>query len=216
MNLIRRMFQRRDTGTERSMPENNAANPAAGSAGLTKDELNAIVAGAVAAAIKPLAEAQAQLVQSHKALAETVAAQPGGDQAKKTQVTEGAKALTLEDVTKVVTDALGKQQKDAQQVAARDQFVSTRLKNFPPAYQARLGNDPAKWEAEAATIADEFKADIGKFGGKLPDVGGDNPGGKSPAAAQPDLEKQSPTNLIAMGLKAGETAANKAPATATA
>jgi hypothetical protein len=157
----------------------------------------------LAGAMKPVTDAIAQLAGSQKTIADALAAQATAA-APKTKEGE-AKPLTAEDVTKLVTDVVTRaqqtQQASAQQQQQRDNFIASRLKNFPAAYANQLGNDPAKFEDEAKKIETAFKADAEKNGWKVPAIGGETQQAQSAMAVAPDLSKLSPNELIREGLK---------------
>lgn len=185
------------------------ANPPAANAGLTVDQVKSIIAEAIG----PITTALGSLGENQKVLADTLKALPPAAKADDAGKKDEAAALTPEAVTKIVTDAIladrKAQQTTGEQQQARQKFADTRLKNLPAAYRDRLGNDPTKWETEAAALAEAFKADMAALKITVPNVGGESSGGQSPQAVQPDLSKLSDQQLMAMGYnqsKAGEAA----------
>jgi hypothetical protein len=170
-----------------------AAGAAAPAGSIDMAAFAALVGAAVADAVKPLNEKIAKL----EAPAAAVAA-PGG------KATDQAKALTAEDIDKLVEKRLAAQQQSAQAQAQRDAFLAEKLKDLPAAYRSKLGGDPAKWKDEEQAIRAEFQKDFAAAGGKPADVGADKPGGAKPAEAV-DYSKLSPTQLIAQGCSTSPT-----------
>lgn len=122
---------------------------------------------------------------------------------------------TREDVQQLVRDGVSNAFKETLQsekeTAARSEFVGNRLKNFPKAYQNKLGKDPANWEAEAAAIAAEFNADMAKLGIKLPNVGGVGGGGESivNSFSDPTTPAMSGPQRLAAAMRSPTTRATK-------
>lgn len=179
---------------------NSAATPAIDVAAITKAASDALMA-----AIKPQLE---QIGGEVTKLSGLVAAQqPAADASKGTPAAaaagtpSAAAPITLKDVADLLDKRDAQRQQSNQVTTQREAFIGSKLKNFPAAYQAKLGNDPAKWDAEATEIENAFKADAQKFGWKIPNVGGDNPGGTAVTSVRPDMSKLSPTQLIEAGLK---------------
>lgn len=175
------------TATSAAPPTTTPAAGAAPAGSIDMAALAALVGAAVADAVKPLNEKIAKL--------EAPAAAAPGDKAA-----DQTKALTAEDIDKLVEKRLAAQQQSAQAQAQRDAFLAEKLKDLPAAYRSKLGGDPAKWKDEEQAIRAEFQKDFAAAGGKPADVGADKPGGAKPAEAV-DYSKLSPTQLIAQGLK---------------
>lgn len=178
---------------------------------LTKEELASItknVTDGVMASLKPQFDQVGELAKNQKILADTIKQLPPA-QTEEQKTGESGKTkpepVTAESIGKIVADQIAAAQKSQQASdqsrQQREQFIANRLKNFPPAYQNQLGNDPAKFEEEAKNIEQVFKTDATKFGWKAPSVGGENAGGQSPAAVKPDLSKLSASELIRMGVQ---------------
>ena len=164
------------------------------------------VKSAVDAAVKPLADNQQALAS---ALAKLPAATPA---AEKDKPADAGKPLTAEDVGKIVGEQLKGFQQQQSQSAERTRFQQDKLKDLPEVYRNQLGNDPAKWAAEEQAIRDRYKADFKAAGGKVEDVGGEQPGGQAPAASL-DLSKNSPVQNIALGLRDAKPAGPQGTAT---
>lgn len=181
------------------MAENNGtqtATPPANSGGLTIEQVNAAIAGVV----KPLADAVKSLGDNQKTIADTLAQLPPAGVAKK----DGEKpaAITADDVTRIVTDALKAQSQSQQAVAAREKFVSETLGKLPDAYKRLLGNDPAKWADEAKVIQSTFESDLKASGAPAENKGGASRDGGSSVVNQPiDKSKLDPVSRIAEGIK---------------
>jgi seryl-tRNA synthetase len=148
-------------------------------------EVETLIAGAVASAVKPMTEQVGQLAEAVKpvgalvknvedlhanvkVVADTVAAQKilGEDQVKK----------LVADQTASLTEAA---RKDADAKAAADTlktkrsaFATEHLKNVPARYHAELGDDETKWADAAKGIRTAFAEDLKSAGVKVPDVGG--------------------------------------------
>jgi hypothetical protein len=173
------------------------ANPPATSGGLTKDEVNALLADA----IKPLATTLQSLGENQKVIADTLAKLPPAAAAAATDAGTGgaaaaagstdagaAKPLTAEDVTKLITTHSQQQQQNAEQRAAREAFVKSDrsgLARIAPVASAmgfdvgaKLGADQTKWGDEAKAIASGWetylkdnKIPLGDLGGGARDGG---------------------------------------------
>jgi ribosomal protein L19E len=198
---------------------------------MTDEETKALIASslktAIDAAIKPLSDTLAEMAKNQKILGDTLAAdkQKSDDAAKAADAQkakdadaakgaaagakpdaakgEPAKALTQEDIAKLISDGIGSALKardtEAQSSAARNAFVAEKLKGIPAVYAARLGNDPAKWATEEQSIRETFKADLLAAGATIKDVGGGNPGGGA-------SDNKPAANPLAMSLTAGQAA----------
>jgi hypothetical protein len=167
--------------------------PAAGAAAGGIDRhggFAALVGAAVADAVKPMNEKIAKLEAAPAAAAPAAAA---ADQA-------APKALTAEDVDKLVEKRLAAQQQSAQAQAQRDAFLAEKLKDLPAAYRSKLGTTRRSGRTRSRRSAPSSRSDFAAAGGKPADVGADKPGGAKPAEAV-DFSKLSPTQLIAQGLK---------------
>jgi hypothetical protein len=158
-------------------------------AGALGKSLEAKLGEMIGAATKPLHETIAKLEAAAQPAVKEVAAEAGK-----------AKALTLEDLSRLIDSKLGAQQQASQQAQARDAFLASKLKDLPAAYQKQLGSDPSKWAAEEQSIRDQYKADFKSAGGTKAPVGGENPGGAAAAQAV-DVSKLSPRAKIEAGIK---------------
>jgi len=178
---------------------NNNGSPPATNGGITLEQIQQTIA----AAVKPLAEAQAKLTADLDVVARTMAeeakpaagAAAGGAGGKKEEAPAG---LTLEQVKGL----LDERDKKASDSAGRTAFIARTLGKLPTAYQGQLGQDPAKWDAEAKSIQSQFETDAKAMGVKLENLGtpaGD--GGKTPAAEKPDLSKIPAFELLHMGVE---------------
>jgi hypothetical protein len=179
-------------GKESAMAEQNPnATPPASSGGITQEQLNKAVETAVAAAIKPFAEAQVEIGKNHKILADTIAALPAVSGKKDEKKADEPKPLTAEDVSKIVSDSLKAareaDQQTASKSAARQRVVDAKLKDVPPEFLSALPDTDNEAELNAAAdkivtrVNDVLKvkqADVGgagKDGGKKPGEGGAAP-----------------------------------------
>lgn len=170
-------------------------NPAGTPAQIDLAAITKSVTEGVLAAIKPQLEKVGQideLVKNQKTIADTLAQLPPAKPAEKKEAVAGdaPKALDEAAVAKIVADALAadrkNQQTTAEQKAARDAFVAdpaNGLAKLPDAYKAQLGNDPAKWPAEAAALKGGWEKFVKDNNIPIPDVGGANrEGGTTPAS----------------------------------
>lgn len=179
--------------------QENNANPPASSGGLTKDDVKAIVADALGAAITPITDNLKSLGENQRVLADTLKAlPPAGLEKKASEGKEGKEgaatitgALTADEAKKMFAELLAanseQQQTSAAQAAARKAFIAkpeSGLAKLHPALQAKLGVDPAKWADEAKAITQEWETYAKSSGIPLPDVGGaSKDGGVTPAAS---------------------------------
>jgi hypothetical protein len=184
---LSKLIRRRDRGKEQSMAEKKDD-----AAGLSKADVEQIVSDALGKSLKTVTDAVTSisgtvgdLAKNQKVLADTMAAQAAPKPEEKKEGEQ--KPLTIEDVGKAISDALGKQQQTQQQQQARGEFISKNLAKLPARFQQALGNDPAKWADEAKTIQGEYEQLVKSVGGKLENVGGaDRDGGTTPAKQQLD------------------------------
>lgn len=173
------------------MAEQNQTPSTPGTSGVTKDD----VAAQIAAAVKPLTDAQVELTKNLGVIADTLKALPPAAAAKKDEKADAP--LTADAVKAIVGDALKANQTQAGQEAARQQFAAEKLKGVPAVYAAGLGTDPAKWESEAATIAGKYQADLKAAGFAPKDLGNAAAAGGTPTAAKSiDLSKVSGADLL--------------------
>lgn len=151
-----------------------SATPPATSGGLTKEDVQAIIADA----LKPLAENQ-------KILADTLAKLPPA--AKEPEKKDGeVKPLTAEDVARIVAEQVKTaRETDAQAAAkqaARQKVIDAKLKGVPAEFLASLPDSADEKELTAA--ADKIVARVGELKIALPDVGGASKDGGT-TASQP-------------------------------
>jgi hypothetical protein len=177
------------------------------------DAVKSLIADAIkpiSEGITPLANEVKDLAANQKVIADTMAADAAkaADVAKpKTTDPAGAAAapVTADAVAKMVSDAIAtaeKQRQQAQQASAdREAYVQAKLKDLPAIYQAKLGNDPAKWPAEEQTIRASAQADFKAMGGSVKDVPGSAGAGATPSGA---ASAEKITQFKASGLSDGE------------
>jgi hypothetical protein len=210
-------FKRRSGGKEKTMAE---ANPNPTPALDAKALGDAIAAGFAAQLPAALQQANAPVLEALKGLQQAAPPAPAGAAATTAGAGDKSKPLTLEDITKLLDHRDQQREQTATTRAQRERYQGDKLKDLPPIYRDRLGSDPAKWATEEQAIRDQYKADFQAAGGKVEDVGGDQPGGEKPGAPV-DLSKNSATQNITLGLKTakpatGATASSAAPATTNA
>lgn len=168
--------------------------------------IKTLISETLAAALKPITEQLAPIVQNQKVLADTIAADTAAKadaakaaEAAKVEAAKSGKQPEAKPLTEAEIDArvqakldaaFKAQQATAQTSAQRDAFLATKLKDIPKAYQSQIGTDPAKWATEEQAIRDQVKADDAARGVVIKDVSGGNPGGgaggdgsKTPVAA---------------------------------
>jgi hypothetical protein len=122
------------------------------------------------------------------------------------------KFLTAEDLVRV----LDARDQTRQTADARRAFASDKLKDLPPGYESRLGNDPAKWPAEEQQLRTEYRGFLDKQGIKVPDVGGNAAaGGTTKPGEVVDLSKMSTIDKMVAGLKEAPVQRTQAPQTGT-
>lgn len=177
-------------------PNTTATPPAA--SGVTKEELAQAIQGAIAAATKPLAEQVAALQGELKTVQEASKA--------------AGVAPKTEDVVRAVNEQLAAQQAAVASSAARSAAITEKGKGILPKYLEKIGNDPAKFDAEIAEARAACQADLAAAGIKAAAVSSDAPGGSAKPADLGDTSKLSGAELIAMGVTA--SAANPKPAAA--
>lgn len=154
---------------------------------LTMESIKAEVAKIVADAIKPIAETQTTLAGQQKVLADTLAALPPAGAEKKeekpAETKDQPKAITSDDVAKIVADAI-KADREAQQQAtassakksaARQKTIDGKLKGVPEEFLASLPDTDD--EAALNTAADKIAERVKALKLELPDVGGAAKGG---------------------------------------
>jgi hypothetical protein len=173
----------------------DAGKNATAAAGIAASGTAAIEAG-LAGKPSPAAQQQPRQPSQEQPGATTTA---GGDNAA--AAADQSTPATLADINRMLDEREQKQQMGAQQKQVRREFMDTRLKNFPEVYRQLLGTDPAKWESEAKTIQARFQEDFKGLGLKVPDVGGETPGGQSPAAAVRPPQLPNGTDAIDQGLR---------------
>lgn len=195
MNVVQSIFKRpaKAGGKEANMADNTTTPPAGGTAsgGLSKEDVQAIVAEAVAERLKPVAETLTALSENQKVIADTLAKLPpageGAGGAKKKDAEE-PKPPTADEIKKLVADgiaaAAAAQQQTAEQKAAKAAFLEQHLAKLPEAYKRQLGDDPKSWAAEATSIQKQFETDFKAGGGKTTDVGGAGRDGGTAASGQ--------------------------------
>lgn len=163
--------------------------------------LAAIVAAAVASAVKPLQTQLGELAANQKVLGDTLAA---------------SKPIGAEDVAKTVSELLDKRGAAQASGERRKAFVAEQLKGIPDSYHSHLGDDESKWAEKAVEIRTKLKADLAGMGLKLPDVAGEAGPGSGATAKAPavttDLSKLTADQKIALGLKARPVPGTVAPA----
>lgn len=172
-----------------------APAPAAATGGLTSDDVKKIVAAVVGEAIKPLADNQ-------RVLADTLAKLPPAAGAQSQAAGTPPPALTAEQVTKLVTEAIAADRTAQRQTEQKTAAIAAKK---AAVLKAKLGgnekfaavlpdtDDEAALNAAADVIAAELKA-------ARPDFGGTSDGG-TPAGRQPlDTSKLDPVDRIARGL----------------
>lgn len=164
-----------------------------------KIDVDAITKAAVAAATQAATAAVSQAMA------------PLADQVKALQADLG-KVANPEAIAKVVSDQLAASQASQTKIAARQAYVSEKMKDVPAAYLSQLGDDPAKFTENEQAIRTQLKADLAKLGVKAPDVGGTAPGGDPKKATDAvDTSKLSGIELITMGVQ-GTSSSASAPA----
>lgn len=155
--------------------KDNNATPPATSGGLTKEDVQAIIAGAIA-----------PLVENQKILADTLAKLPPATADKKEG--EAPKPLSADDVKAQIAEALkAARETDASAAAkkaARQAVIDAKLKGVPEEFLAGLPDtDDAKALEDAAGKIRERVLGL-KIA--LPDVGGaGKDGGTKPGEGQP-------------------------------
>jgi hypothetical protein len=161
--------------------------------GLDLTALSTAIGAAVAEANKPLLEQLSKLQSPAAPATPTPTATAGGAGGG-----DKPKFLTAEDLVRV----LDARDQTRQTADARRSFASDKLKDLPPGYESRLGNDPAKWPAEEQQLRTEYRAFLDKQGIKVPDVGGGAAadGTKKPGEVV-DLSKMSTIDKMVAGLK---------------
>lgn len=156
----------------------------------------ATAAGSTASADSTIATQLQQLQGNITKLTELVASQQ--------KTIEQYKSVDPEQIKKAAADAAKSVLSDQQTRQAIEQkrrdFAAEKLKGLPAVYGSRLGDDPAKWEAEAQAIAEQAKTELAAAGLKPADVGGRATGG-TPPKSQVDVSKLSGTALITEGIK---------------
>ncbi|MGN6507778.1 MAG: hypothetical protein ACTHM6_19635 [Tepidisphaeraceae bacterium] len=194
---------------------NPTATPPAASGGLTKDEVNTILAEA----IKPLTTTIADLAKNQNILADTLKSLPPAPAAKNAADPKGsdqAKPLTAEDANKLFGEMLDKKlgefRQGQQQSAERQAFIGKHLDKLPPIYRDKLGNDPTKWEEESKAIQSQYESDLKSQGFKPVDVGAAQPAGKPAAALPVDLSKMTPAQQREASMKALPSIGGVSPA----
>jgi hypothetical protein len=171
------------------MSDNNGATPPAASGGLSKDDVQKLVADALSQALGPIGKTLTALADGQKSLVESNAKLTDG--LKAVQESAGKGAAKPEDVAKLVADQLAAQQvKKAEADAAgakkadvRKRVVEAKLKGVPAELLGSLPDtDDEKALGEAA---DGLRKQIESLPGvKLPDIGGvSKDGGATPGAA---------------------------------
>lgn len=117
---------------------------------------------------------------------------------------QGVKPLKAEDVTAAAAAAVKSALAEVEGKRAtgdqRKAFIAEKLKGVPPAYAMALGEDPAKWDAEAAAITTRAKTELEAAGYKPADIGGKSTGGAA-ASTTPDFSKLNGQQLLEEGLK---------------
>lgn len=156
-------------------PTTPTANPPATSGGISEERLQAMLDAAVGRATKPLQEKIDTLSTALQSVQESAGKTP-----------------KAEDVAKLVSDQLAKQQADkaaadassAKKSEARKKVIEARLKGVP---EALINLPDTDDEAALTAAADNVRKSIeGLPGVKIADVGGTaNDGGKTPAAEPP-------------------------------
>lgn len=156
--------------------------------GLTKEQ----IVGIIADALKPVAEGLKSLTANQKVLADTLAALPPATPPAPAQATQppaggtqagnAPAALTAEQVQKLIADAIGQNTASAKVSSDRQRFQAEKMAKLPQTYRDKLGNDPDKWEAEAAQIQAQLATDMKSLGVSIPDVAAPSAVGGAPAA----------------------------------
>jgi hypothetical protein len=151
---------------------------------------------------------KSHLAEVVKPLQEEINTLKGGGKAKPAEAE--VKPLSADDVVRL----LDARDSKLSALAARQEFISKKMSKLPAAYQAKLGNDPAKWPVEEQVIREEFRADLKSMGVKVPDLGGEGTEETvlSPAAAV-DLSKMTASQKIGIGLSKSRPA--RGPSLAT-
>jgi hypothetical protein len=196
-HLLGWLISNRNKQKESGMPDATSvtATAPATSGALDLKALEASFGVAVASALKPFSE-KLDAFEARFAQAAAPAAPAASD-------TKG-KALTLEDVGKLLDERLTASQQTAAAKQARDAFAGDKLKDLPAVYRNQLGNDPSKWAAEEQSIRQQYQADFKVSGAAAPaNVGGTPPAAGSAPASAVNLDKLSPTALISLGLSQG-------------
>lgn len=118
---------------------------------------------------------------------------------------EQIQKLVADSVTaaiRPVLDSMAQQQRALGAASVRDRFLSEKMKDLPELYRQRMPatDDLHALAAEEQRVREMYQRDFKAAGGKVPDVGGDNPGGSPPVAAIGG-NAASPVENIAAGLK---------------
>lgn len=176
------------------MAEATTTTPATPAAFDPKAMQDAIAAG-ITAALKPVTDELAALKTAQATAA------PATTTAKKE---DAGKSLTREEMLQLLDERDTKRSQASNLAQQRQQFAADKLKGLPPSYAKLLGDDPAKWAAEEQSLRAEYRGVLEASGVKVPDVGGDKPGGVAPANTV-DIKKLSGVQAIAQGLKDAST-----------
>ena len=170
------------------------ATPAAASAGLTIEQVNA----AIAQALMPVGEALKGLAESHKTLqaglkAPTEAStQSGTGKAKEEPLTAASVAALVQDGLKAFSAGQSKAQ-------IRNAFAAEKLKDLPKTYQDLLPDteDPQVLAKSEQDIRARYKAEVGD---KTPAAGQQSNGGGGTPKPVVDVSKLNAVQKIELGI----------------
>lgn len=194
---LRNIFRRAKSGKEIAMA--TEVDKATEAGGVSEERVKALLGES----LKPLIDAQAAITESvGKLLTKqaATAAEAGGTQS--TADTAKPDTLTADSVKQLIGDAFKTYAQTQQSYSQRQAFVAQNLGKLPQAYQAQLGQDPARWADESKAIHAQYEADFKGAGGKTTDLGGANrDGGTTAANGGVDLSKLTPMQKISIGVK---------------
>lgn len=181
-------------------PTNTTTQPA-----LDMKAIAEATTAAVAAALKPMTDTMSKLTESIAAIAAHPQkhAESGAGDPKPGK--DAPAALTLEAVSKLITDGIAASRKadesTAEVGAAVKSAAEKHLAGVPAVYHGLLPQtkDAAALETKAKEIRDQFQKDLAAAGVKAPNVGTTPGAHTAPVGGSIDMSKINPVRAIAEG-----------------